>query len=135
MLTHVQNELFDLGANLPVPLDDAGGERPRLRVEPGEVMLLERACDQANAGLPSCSASCCPAGPRPPRLHLARTMCRRAERRAVALGDHAEVNAAALAYLDRLGDLLFILARAANAAAGCTEPLWRPDASTDAHAD
>ena len=68
-------------------------------------------------------------GPPPPRLHVARTVCRRAERRAVALARAQEASPAALAYLNRLSDLLFILARAANAEAGLPEPLWKPGAS------
>ena len=67
--------------------------------------------------------------PPPPRLHVARTVCRRAERRAVALARAQEASPAALAYLNRLSDLLFILARAANAEAGLPEPLWKPGAS------
>jgi cob(I)alamin adenosyltransferase len=63
-------------------------------------------------------------------LHLARTVCRRAERRAVTLAAREDVNAQALTYLNRLSDLLFILARAANAAAGAEEPLWKPGGST-----
>ncbi len=71
-----------------------------------------------------------PPAPRaPPRLHGARTVCRRAVRRAVALARAQEASPAALAYLNRLSDLLFILARAANAEAGLPEPLWKPGAS------
>ena len=123
----VQNELFDLGADLSVP---PGGERERLRVSPGQVERLERWCDHANERLEPLRSFVLPGGGAPPpRLHVARTVCRRAERRAVALARAQEASPAALAYLNRLSDLLFILARAANAEAGLPEPLWKPGAS------
>ncbi len=124
----VQNELFDLGADLAVPLDDP---RERLRVTGEQVERLEAWCDEANEGLPMLRSFILPGGSEAAALlHLARTVCRRAERRAVALARREEVNAEALAYLNRLSDLLFILARAANATAGVDEPLWKPGGGT-----
>ena len=127
----VQNELFDLGADLAVPLDDP---RERLRVTAEQVERLEAWCDEANEGLPLLRSFILPGGSEAAALvHLARTVCRRAERRAVALARREDVNPEALAYLNRLSDLLFILARVANAGAGGEEPLWKPGggASTD----
>ena len=121
-LEHIQNELFDLGADLSVPLDDP---KPRLRIVAAQVDGLERLCDEANARLEPLRSFLLPGGTEAAaRLHLARTACRRAERAAVALGDTASVNSFALAYLNRLSDLLFILARQANE--GGPEPLWKP---------
>ncbi|MCL4289967.1 MAG: cob(I)yrinic acid a,c-diamide adenosyltransferase [Thermoleophilia bacterium] len=123
----VQNELFDLGADLSVP---PGGERERLRVSPGQVERLERWCDRANERLEPLRSFVLPGGGElAARLHVARAVCRRAERRAVALARAQEASPPALAYLNRLSDLLFILARVANADAGLPEPLWKPGAS------
>lgn len=129
-LRQIQNELFDLGADLAVPLDDP---RERLRVTPEQVERLERWCDEANAELETLRSFVLPGGSEAAALlHLARTVCRRAERRTVALAAREAVNAEALAYLNRLSDLLFILARAANAEAAVEEPLWKPGAERDA---
>ena len=125
-LERIQNELFDLGADLSVPLDDA--KRERLRVTDEQVTALEELCDRANAPLEPLRSFVLPGGTEAGSLlHLARTVCRRAERLAVALAREDELNPAALAYLNRLSDLLFILARAANA--GRDEPLWKPGGS------
>jgi cob(I)alamin adenosyltransferase len=127
-LEEIQNDLFDLGADLSVPL---AGARERLRVTAAQVERLERLCDRVNERLDPLKSFVLPGGGEAAaRLHLARTICRRAEREAVALAEAADVNPAALAYLNRLSDLLFILARAANAAAGAPEPLWRPGSSS-----
>jgi cob(I)alamin adenosyltransferase len=127
-LERVQNELFDLGADLAVPFDDE--RRERLRVGRAQVEALEALCDRANEELEPLRSFVLPGGTETAaRLHLARTVCRRAERLSVALDAEHGVNPEALAYLNRLSDLLFILARAANAAAGMPEPLWRPGAS------
>jgi cob(I)alamin adenosyltransferase len=124
-LAAIQNDLFDLGADLCVPPAGDGGEG-RLRVSPGQVERLERWCDEVNAELPSLTSFVLPAGsPAAAALHHARAVCRRAERSAVALADVEEVGAEALAYLNRLSDLLFILARAANAGTG-GDVLWEP---------
>ena len=120
-LEQIQNDLFDLGADLSVPLGD---ERERLRVVQAQVERLETLCDAVNAQLAPLKSFVLPGGGEAAvRLHLARTVCRRAERCAVALAEDADVNPVALAYLNRLSDLLFILARAASAG---DEPLWKP---------
>ena len=126
-LEQIQQLLFDVGADLAVPLDDP---RERLRIEREQVDWLERRCDEANAGLAPLRSFVLPGGSEvAARLHLARTVCRRAERRAVALAQAQPVNPLVLAFLNRLSDLLFILARAANAQASVEEPLWKPGAS------
>jgi cob(I)alamin adenosyltransferase len=123
-LEGVQNDLFDLGADLCVPLED---ERERLRVEQAQVDRLEELCDLVNDGLEPLKSFVLPGGSEAAaRLHLARTVCRRAERLAVALAEAENVNPIAVAYLNRLSDLLFILARAANPG---TEVLWEPGSS------
>ena len=122
-LEQVQNDLFDLGADLSVPLED--DRRERLRVTSEQVERLEELCDLVNARLESLRSFILPGGTEASaRLHVARAVCRRAERLAVALAAEHGVNPATLSYLNRLSDLLFILARAANA--GSREPLWRP---------
>jgi cob(I)alamin adenosyltransferase len=126
-LEGVQNDLFDLGADLSVPLTD---ERERLRVTAAQVERLEGLCDLANERLEPLRSFVLPGGSEAAaRLHVARGVCRRAERLAVSLAEETEVNPAALAYLNRLSDLLFILARAANAEASVPEPLWKPGKS------
>ena len=132
LLARIANELFDLGADLAVPL---GADEPRLRVEPAQVAWLERSCDEVNAALESLTSFVLPGGTEAAaRLHVARTVCRRAERRVVALAREEPINETVIAYLNRLGDLLFVLAREAVRAAGCDEPSWRPGASTAARA-
>ena len=122
----IQNELFDLGADLSVPYT---GEDGRLRVTQEAVDRLEAECDEANAALPELKSFVLPGGDETAaRLFLARSVCRRAERTVLACPD---VNPLAAVYLNRLSDLLFILARAANASAGVDEPLWRPGESRD----
>jgi cob(I)alamin adenosyltransferase len=124
-LEQVQNDLFDVGADLSVPLED---ERERLRVTTEQVERLEELCDLVNERLEPLKSFILPGGTEAAaRLHVARSVCRRAERLAVDLAGKGSVNPAALAYLNRLSDLLFILARAANA--GTAEPLWRPGGS------
>jgi cob(I)alamin adenosyltransferase len=126
VLEQVQNELFDLGADLSVP--EAEGGRERLRLAASQVEALERACDDANAPLEPLRSFVLPGGTElAGRLHHARTVCRRAERAALRVEDG--VNPIALAYLNRLSDLLFILAREANTREGVPEPLWKPGAS------
>ncbi len=122
-LERIQNELFDLGADLAVPLADTKRERTRITAE--QVEHLENLCDEVNENLDALRSFVLPGGTESAALlHLARTVCRRAERVTVALAAKEDVNPEALAYLNRLSDLLFILARAANA--GHDEPLWRP---------
>ena len=123
-LESIQNDLFDLGADLSVPADD---ERERLRVAQSQVDRLEELCDVVNARLEPLKSFVLPGGSEAAaRLHVARAVCRRAERLVVALADTTSVNPVALAYLNRLSDLLFILARAANPG---TEVLWKPGSS------
>jgi cob(I)alamin adenosyltransferase len=125
-LGRVQNDLFDVGADLAVPpgRDD---ERPRLRIGGEYVAWLEAACDEVNATLEPLKSFVLPGGsPAAAHLHVCRTVCRRAERRVIACGD--DVNAECVRYLNRLSDLLFILSRGANGAAGADEPLWEPGA-------
>jgi cob(I)alamin adenosyltransferase len=121
-LQRVQNDLFDVGADISVP---EGGERERLRAIPEQTAWVESACDEANAELPALKSFVLPGGtPAAAQLHVCRTVCRRAERRVLACGD--EVNAECVRYLNRLSDLLFILSRGVNLAAGGAEPLWEP---------
>jgi cob(I)alamin adenosyltransferase len=125
-LERVQNDLFDVGADLSVPTEVEG----RLRVEQARVDELERLCDELNADLPELRSFVLPGGTETAaRLHVARATCRRAERAALVADREVGVNPLALVYLNRLSDLLFIAARAANAAAGRDEPLWRPGGS------
>jgi cob(I)alamin adenosyltransferase len=118
-LRHIQNDLFDLGADIAAPQDDS---RERLRVLPEQTEWLEARCDEVNATLAPLKSFVLSGGTAAAaQLHVCRTVCRRAERRAIACGD--EINAEVVRYLNRLSDLLFILARAAN---GGEEPLWEP---------
>jgi cob(I)alamin adenosyltransferase len=123
-LARIQNELFDLGADLSVPWTEGDA---RLRMRQQSVDVLERECDEANAALPELRSFVLPGGSElAARLHVARSVCRRVEREVLAAAADRALNPIALVYLNRLSDLLFILARAANA--GGTEPLWRPGA-------
>ena len=159
-LARIQNDLLDVGADLsvPAPTDgeagakhgdgDAGagaaeeaGEaapRARLRVDAEYTSWLEQALDEVNDTLPPLRSFVIPGGtPAGAHLHVCRTVCRRAERRAIAVG--AQDNAEVVRYLNRLSDLLFVLSRAANAhpggehhagagSAAAGEPLWHPGA-------
>ena len=123
-LEQVQNDLFDVGADLAVPLED---ERERLRVRREQIDRLEELCDLVNERLEPLKSFVLPGGGEAAaRLHVARSVCRRAERDVAALGAVAQVSPEALAYLNRLSDLLFILARAAVSG---EEPLWKPGSS------
>lgn len=122
VLARVQNELFDLGADLTVPEG-----KPGLRVAQEQVDQLEEDCDRFNEALPELKSFVLPGGSElAARLFVVRAVCRRAERTALAVEDAGPLVAV---YLNRLSDLLFILARAANAEAGVSEPLWAPGAS------
>jgi cob(I)alamin adenosyltransferase len=124
VLERVQNELFDVGASLSVPWEREG----RLRVGQRQIDLVEADCDRFNADLPELRSFVLPGGSETAaRLHVARAVCRRAEREALAAAEEAELDSLALVYLNRLSDLLFILARAANADG--EEPLWKPGSS------
>ena len=125
-LVRIQNELFDVGADLSVPW----GVTDRLRVEQGMIDRLEELCDTFNAELPELRSFVLPGGSEAAaRLHVARTVCRRAEREVLLGSEEVELNPLVLVYLNRLSDLLFILARSANAAADVDEPLWKPGSS------
>jgi cob(I)alamin adenosyltransferase len=125
VLTRVQNELFDLGADLSVPF----GVTDRLRISDAQISALEHDCDRFNAELPDLTSFVLPGGSEvAARLHVARAVCRRAEREALEAAEQMEINQLALVYLNRLSDLLFIMARTANA--GGPEPLWKPGSST-----
>ena len=105
---------------MPFAADDG-----KLRVTQAAIDRLERDCDDANAPLPELKSFVLPGGTEAAaRLHVARATCRRAEREVLAVGEERELNPLALVYLNRLSDLLFILARAANT--GGDEPLWKP---------
>jgi cob(I)alamin adenosyltransferase len=120
-LRHIQNDLFDVGADLAVP---DGGQRERLRVLPAQVTWLEERCDEVNATLEPLKSFVLPGGGlAAAHLHVCRTVCRRAERRALLVED---ANPDVVRYLNRLSDLLFILSRGANAG---DEPLWEPGRS------
>ena len=121
-LRRVQNDLFDLGADLSVP---GGDGEDRLRATAEQVTWLEERCDEVNAQLEPLRSFLLPGGaPAAAQLHVCRTVCRRAERRALRVED---ANPVVVQYLNRLSDLLFILARGANAAG--EEPLWQPGAN------
>ena len=123
VLRRVQNELFDLGADLSVP----PSAPDRLRVDPASVDRLEADCDRFNEHLPTLKSFVLPGGTEAAaRLHVGRAVCRRAEREALAASRRVEVSPLTIVYLNRLSDLLFILARTANAAADEPEPLWKP---------
>ena len=120
-LERIQNELFDLGADLSVPFAEDDG---RLRVEQAMIDRLEEDCDVANESLAPLKSFVLPGGTeQAARLHVARAVCRRAEREVLAAARERPVNPLAAVYLNRLSDLLFILARVANTG---DEPLWKP---------
>src|SRR5262245_49708911 len=135
-LRRVQNDLLDAGADLSVPPSE-DAERARLRVTAEYTEWLERACDEANAALAPLRSFVIPGGtPAAAHLHVCRTVCRRAERRAIAVGP--EGSAEVVRYLNRLSDLLFILSRATNNEGDGerSEPLWQPGAhEADARGD
>ncbi len=120
----MQNELFDLGADFSVPF----GIADRLRISEAQIDALEKDCDRFNAELPELKSFVLPGGSElAARLHVARAVCRRAERDALEAAEEVDLNPLALVYLNRLSDLLFILARTANAG---DEPLWKPGTSS-----
>jgi len=129
LLGRIQNELFDVGADLANPVSAQPPEYPQLRIDENYVTALEEACDSFNEELPVLRSFVLPGGtPGATLLHVARTATRRAERSAwAAMAEHGEtVSPWPARYLNRLSDLLFILARAANAGAGHDDVLWRP---------
>jgi len=125
VLVRIQNELFDLGADLSVPF----GVADRLRITSDQITQLEHDCDRFNGELSDLTSFVLPGGSEAAaRLHVARAVCRRAEREALEAAEELEINQLAIVYLNRLSDLLFILARTANA--GREEPLWRPGSTS-----
>jgi cob(I)alamin adenosyltransferase len=125
VLGRVQNELFDVGADISVPF----GIADRLRVSQAQIDALEADCDRFNAQLPELKSFVLPGGTElAARLHVARAVCRRAERAVLDAAERVELNPLVTVYLNRLSDLLFILARAANADGD--EPLWKPGSSS-----
>lgn len=127
VLSTIQNDLFDVGADLCVPESDEPREWEPLRVKAEQVDALETHIDRLNADLEPLNSFILPAGSEASaRLHLARTVCRRAERKVSALlASGAEVNSEVLRYLNRLSDLLFVMARTANEN-GKADVLWVP---------
>jgi cob(I)alamin adenosyltransferase len=127
LLSRIQNELFDVGADLANPVTDKPPAFPPLRIDESYISALEAACDEHNADLPVLRSFVLPGGtPGAALLHTARTVTRRAERSAwAALAEHgATVNPLTATYLNRLSDLLFILARRASVGHG--DVLWKP---------
>lgn len=132
LIRSIQNDLFDVGADLCVPMP--AGEEPgkSLRVTVKQVERLEQAIDRLNAKLEPLRSFILPGGtPAASELHIARTICRRVERSVVTLMRTESINPQALIYLNRLSDLLFVLARVANDD-GKGDILWRPGGETDA---
>ncbi len=125
-LTRIQNDLFDLGADLATPGEDFTPGEMTLRIVPAQVTWLEQAIDALNDHLEPLRSFILPGGSEAAaRVHVARASARRAERAATALAASDPVNPAALAYINRLSDYLFVLARAINAG-GAGDVLWVP---------
>jgi cob(I)alamin adenosyltransferase len=132
MLARIQNELFDLGAELATPTEKQGGSEPRLAVVDAQIERLEREIDSMNEALAPLKSFVLPGGvPSAAHLHLARAISRRAERAIVTLANMAEeaVAPTALRYVNRLSDFLFVASRYVNRAEG--DVLWRPGATRD----
>jgi cob(I)alamin adenosyltransferase len=125
LVERLQGRLFELGADLATPADAAASRVVRLGADaPGE---LEGEIDRLDAKLEPLTAFILPGGhPGGAELHRARTVCRRAERRVVSLARNQEISEGIVPYLNRLSDLLFVMARYANHAAGCPESKWKP---------
>ena len=125
----LQNDLFDLGADLATPGDDFAPSEMVLRIADGQVEWLEARIDALNSTLEPLKSFILPGGSEAAaRVHIARAAVRRAERAMVALAGEKPVNPAALAFVNRLSDYLFVLARAVNAD-GPGDVLWRPGAN------
>ena len=123
-LAHIQRDLFALGSRLADPSRLVASRHAKALVAPADVERLERWIDEADAELPPLRSFILAGGTRAGAgLHVARTVCRRAERRVVSLGPEA-VEPLLVVYLNRLSDLLFVLARLANARAGAAEQEW-----------
>jgi cob(I)alamin adenosyltransferase len=125
-LTRIQNDMFDLGADLATPGEEFTPSEMVLRIVPGQAEWLEQAIDALNENLAPLRSFILPGGSEAAaRVHVARAAARRAERAMTALAAQAPINPAALAYINRLSDYLFVLARAVNAAQ-FGDVLWVP---------
>ncbi len=126
LLLKIQHQLFDLGADLATPVDSPNAHRVR-RISPADTEFLEKQIDLADARLTPLREFVLPGGTMPAaQLHVARTVCRRAERRLVTLMQHEKLDPQPLIYLNRLSDLLFILARLANHLENKMDVPWQP---------
>lgn len=131
MLGRIQNEMFDLGADLATPGDDFAPSEMVLRIVPDQVARLEREIDAMNEELSPLASFILPGGdPGAAHVHVARAIVRRAERAMVALAAATPINPNALAYINRLSDHLFVLARWANLGRG-GDVLWQPGATRE----
>jgi len=134
-LRHVQNDLFDAGADLSVPPGGEGG-RERLRLAAEQTTWLEEACDEVNATLAPLRSFVLPGGTKAAaHLHVCRTVCRRAERAAVTLSSSESVPPEAVRYLNRLSDALFVWSRWASHVMGVPEVLWEPNRAASGKKD
>jgi cob(I)alamin adenosyltransferase len=125
LLHAIQKDLFALGAQLADPQARVGTRKAKAAVTAAQIEVLERAIDERQASLPPLQAFILPGGaPDAAFLHLARTVCRRAERAVVKLARREKVDPLVIAYLNRLSDLLFVLSREANHRAGEAEERW-----------
>ena len=125
----MQNELFDLGADLATPGDDFAPSEMTLRIVQPQIDRLEAEIDSMNEGLEPLRSFILPGGGGgAPAIHLARAVVRRAERSAIAASQSAPINPLALTYLNRLSDQLFVMARLAASSEG-GEVLWKPGAT------
>lgn len=126
----IQDELFVLGSELATPEP----EKVKKQVEPlgeAQIQAMERIIDEVDPEVPPLRQFVLPGGhPGAAHLHVARTVCRRVERTLIGLGDHVPVRPELVAYLNRLSDLLFMLARLQNHRSGTTEPVWNPPLRT-----
>ncbi len=131
-LTRVQNTLFDVGADVCVPLTATSEKRQPLRIPAEAATQIEKAIDRFNDPLEPLNSFILPGGTRAAaQLHQARTICRRAEVDVLRLAETEPINPAVTVYLNRISDLLFVLARVCNAEAGCGDELWQPGGSRE----
>ena len=125
VLAEIQSRLFDVGADLATP--HSGKSATVRRIQDADIQALEQIIDKAEQGLTPLKTFILPGGsPLAAKLHLARTVCRRAERLVVRLSHTEETNAAVVVFLNRLSDLLFVLARQANRHANIDDVQWKP---------
>lgn len=126
VIVPIQRDLFSLGALLATPQPDKVAQHlEKARLDERRIAELEHAIDDGERELTPLTAFILPGGtPKSAALHVARTVCRRAERRVIALGHEVEIPQIVVIYLNRLSDLLFVLARVANRRAGAAEVTW-----------